>query len=90
MRLLLLNFLCTIKHMYISSFKHKKNCLKFHHILLHCPFMISSGWFLFHEDVKIKDYLEEKFLSLSFVDKQFKFFLENKISGATVNATNSC
>ena len=52
--------------------------------------MISSGWFLFHEDVKIKDYLEEKFLSLSFVDKQFKFFLENKISGATVNATNSC
>ena len=34
--------------------------------LLHCAFMISNSWFLFHEEiVKIKDYLE-KLLSLGF------------------------
>ena len=30
--------------------------------LLHCAFMISSNWFLFHEEVvKLKHYLEKKF-----------------------------
>ena len=49
--------------------------------LLHCTFMISSTWFLFHEEVvKIKHYLEENSYPLSFFDKQVKFFLENKIN----------
>ena len=53
--------------------------------------MISSSWFLFHEQVvKIKHYLEKNSYPLSFVDKQVKFFLENKINekSDTVNATN--
>ena len=52
--------------------------------------MISSSWFLFHEEVvKIKRYLEKNYYPLSFVDKQVKFFLENKINekSDTVNAT---
>ena len=52
--------------------------------------MISSNWFLFHEGiVKIKNYLEKNYHPLGFVDKQVKFFLENKINqkGATINAT---
>ena len=58
--------------------------------LLHHAFMISSSWFLFHEGiVKIKNYLEKNYHPLGFVDKQVKFFLENKINqkGATINAT---
>ena len=54
--------------------------------------MISSNWFLFHEEVvKIKHYLEKNSYPLSFVDKQVKFFLENKINEKcdTVNATNN-
>ena len=54
--------------------------------------MISSSWFLFHEDVvEIKHYLEKSSYSLSFVDKQVKVFLENKVNekGDTVNATNN-
>ena len=48
---------------------------------LHPAFMISSSWFLFHEEVvKIKHYLEKNSYPLSFVDKQVKFFLENKIN----------
>ena len=51
--------------------------------------MISSSWFLFHEKiVKIKHYLGKNSYSLSFVDKQVKFFLKNKINeeSVTVNA----
>ena len=54
--------------------------------------MISSSCFLLHEEVvKIKHYLKEKFYPLSFVDKQVKFFFENKINekSDTVNATNN-
>ena len=54
--------------------------------------MINSSWFLFHEEVvKIKHYLEKNSYPLSFVDKQVKFFLENKINEKkdTVNATNN-
>ena len=55
--------------------------------------MISNSWFLFHEEVvKIKHYLEKKnSYTLSFVDKQVKFFLENKINenSDAINATNS-
>ena len=54
--------------------------------------MISSSWFLFHEEVaKIKRYLEKNYYPLSFVDKQVKFFLENKINekSDTVNATKN-
>ena len=53
--------------------------------------MISSGWFLFHEVVEIKHYLEKKSYPLSLVGKQVKFFLENKINekSETVNATNN-
>ena len=54
--------------------------------------MISSSWFLFHEEVvKIKHYLEKKSYPLSFVDKQVKLFIENKINekSDTVNATNN-
>ena len=60
--------------------------------LLNCAFMIRSSWFLFHEEtVKIKHYLEKNSYPLSFVDKQVKFFLENKINkkSDTVNATNN-
>ena len=60
--------------------------------LLHRAFMISSNWFLFHEEVvKIKRYLEKNSYLLSFVDKQVKFFLENTINekSDTVNATNN-
>ena len=60
--------------------------------LLHRAFMISSSWFLFHEEVvKIKRYLEKNSYRLSFVDKQVKFFVENKINekSDTVNATNN-
>ena len=54
--------------------------------------MISSSWFLLHEEVvKIKHYLEKDSYPLSFIDKQVKFFLENKINEKcdTVNATNN-
>ena len=54
--------------------------------------MISSSWFLFHEEiVKIKHYLEKTSYPLGFVDKQIKFFLENKINEkrVTINATNN-
>ena len=54
--------------------------------------MISSSWFLFHEEVvKIKHYSEKYSYPLSFVDKQVMFFLENKINkkNGTVNATNN-
>ena len=60
--------------------------------LLHRAFMMSSSWFHFHEEfVKIKHYLEKNSYPLSFVDKQVKFFLENKINekSDTVNATNN-
>ena len=59
---------------------------------MHRAFTISSSWFLFHEVVvKIKHYLEKNSYPLSFVDKQVKFFLENKINekSDTVNATNN-
>ena len=51
--------------------------------------MINSSWFHFH--VKIKHYLEKNSYPLSFVDKQVKFFLENKINekSVTANATNN-
>ena len=54
--------------------------------------MISSSWFLFHEEVvKIKHHLGKKSYPLSFIDKQVKFFLENEINEktGTVNATNN-
>ena len=54
--------------------------------------MTSSSWFLFHEKVgKIKHYLESNSYSLSFIDKQVKFFLENKTNEKTVtgNAINN-
>ena len=60
--------------------------------LLHRAFMISSSWFLFHEEiVKIKHYLEKNSYPLGFVDKQIKFFLENKINEkrVTFNATKN-
>ena len=60
--------------------------------LLHRAFMIKSSWFLFHEEVvKIKHYLEKNSYPPSFVNKQVKFFLENKINekSDTVNATNN-
>ena len=51
--------------------------------------MISSGWFLFHEVVEIKHYLEKNSYPLSLVGKQVKFFLENKINEKSDNATNN-
>ena len=54
--------------------------------------MISSSWLLFHEEaVKIKHFLQKSSYPLSFVDKQVKFFLENKINekSDTVNATDN-
>ena len=54
--------------------------------------MISSSWFIFHEEiVKIKHYLEKNSYPLGFVDKQIKFFLENKINEkrVTFNATKN-
>ena len=60
--------------------------------LLNRTFMTSSSWFLFHEEVvKINHYLEKSSYPLRFVDKQVKFFLENKINekSDTVNATNN-
>ena len=60
--------------------------------LLHRTFMISSSWFIFHEEiVKIKHYLEKNSYPLDFVDKQIKFFLENKINEkrVTINARNN-
>ena len=54
--------------------------------------MITSSRFLFHEEVvKIKHYLEKNSYSPSFVNKQVKFFLENKINekSDTVNAINN-
>ena len=59
---------------------------------MHHAFVISSSWFLFHEEVvKIKHYSEKYSYPLSFVDKQVMFFLENKINkkNGTVNATNN-
>ena len=52
--------------------------------------MISHGWFLFHEVVEIKHHLEKNSYPLSLVDKQVKFFIENKINekSETVNANN--
>ena len=60
--------------------------------LLHRAFTISSSWFLFHEEVvRSKHYLEKNSYPLSFVNKQVKFFLENKINDKsdTVNAINN-
>ena len=60
--------------------------------LLHRAFIISSSWFLFHEEVvKLKHYLEKNPYPLSAVVKQVKFFLENKINekSVTVNSTNN-
>ena len=60
--------------------------------LSHRTFMISSSWFLYHEEiVKIKHYLEKNSYPPGFVDKQIKFFLENKINEIRViiNATNN-
>ena len=54
--------------------------------------MISSSWFLFHEEiVKIKHYLEKNLYPLGFVGKQIKFFLDNKINEkrVTINATSN-
>ena len=54
--------------------------------------MISSSWFLFHEEiVKIKHYLEKNSYPLSYVDKQIKFVFENQINEkrVTINATNN-
>ena len=53
--------------------------------------MISHGWFLFHEVVEIKHHLEKNSYPLSLVDKQVKFFLENKINekSETVNAAKN-
>ena len=54
--------------------------------------MISSSWFLFRDEVvKIKHHLGKNSYPLTFVDKQVKFFLENKINEKidTVNAKNS-
>ena len=54
--------------------------------------MISSSWFLFHEEiVKIKHYFEKYPYPLSFVDKQVKLFLQNEIieKSVTINATNN-
>ena len=54
--------------------------------------MISSSWFLFHEEIaKITHYLEKNSYPLGFVDKQINFFLENKINEkrVTINATNN-
>ena len=54
--------------------------------------MISNSWFLFHgEIVKIKHYLEKNSYPLDFVDKQIKFFLDNKINEkrVAINATNN-
>ena len=54
--------------------------------------MISSSWFLFHEDiVKIKHYFRKNSYSLGFVDKQIKFFLENETNEkkVSINATNN-
>ena len=59
---------------------------------LHRAFIISSSWFLFHEEViKTKHFIEKSSYFLSFVDKQVKFFLENKINekSDTVNTTNN-
>ena len=60
--------------------------------LLHCAFMISSSWFLFHKEiVKIKHYLEKNSYPLGFFDKQIKFFVEKKINKkrVTINTTNN-
>ena len=47
-----------------ASFSYKFQLVR---TLLHCAFMISSNWFLFHEEVvKIKHYLEKDFLSSKF------------------------
>ena len=59
---------------------------------LHRAFMISDSLFLFHEEVvKIKHYSKKNSYPLSFVDKQVKLFLENKINekSDTVNATKN-
>ena len=60
--------------------------------LFYYDFMISSGGFLFHEEIaKMKHYLEKNSYPLAFVDNQIKFFLENKINEerVTINATNN-
>ena len=60
--------------------------------LLHCACLISSSWFLFHEEIaKIMHYLEKNSYPLGFVDKQINFFLENKINEkrVTTNTTNN-
>ena len=72
-----------------TTFSYKVGLVR---TLLNCAFMTSSSWFLFHEEtVKIKHYLEKKSYPLSFVDKQVKFFLDNKINkkSDTVHATNN-
>ena len=73
-----------------TPFSHKVELVR---TLLYHAFMISSSCFLFHEEVvKIKLYLEKSVIyPLSFVDKQVKFFLENKINekSVTVNATGN-
>ena len=49
-----------------SSYKYGLVRTLFHH-----TFMISSSWFLFHEEiVKIKCYFEKSSYPLGFVDKQ--------------------
>ena len=61
-----------------TTFSYKVKLLR---ISLHRAFMIGSSWSLFHEEIfKTKHYLEKTSLPLSLVDKQVKFFLENKIN----------
>ena len=60
--------------------------------LLHRAFVISSSWFLFHDEVvKIKRYVEKNSFPLSFGDKEVKFFFENKINEKSdaVNTRNN-
>ena len=60
--------------------------------LPHRAFVISSSWFLFHDEVvKIKHYVEKNSFPLSFGDKEVKFFFENKINEKSdaVNTRNN-
>ena len=60
--------------------------------LLHRSFMISSSWFLFHEEVvKTEHCLEKNSYPLSFIYKQIELFVENKISRRIfiVSSTNN-
>ena len=77
------NYLC------FTPFSYKVGLVR---TLLHRAFIISSSWFLFDEEtVKVKDYLEKNSYPMGFVDKQIKFFIENKINEKriTINATNN-